>query len=100
MKTWAIIFLALLAVGVAWGLARDLFSRQRGTSIGVVTTADPGHAVPKWFPSTPPRYTVRLSDGRIVDVAAKIPLGVPVGGNIAITEWVTPWGQVWYTQRD
>jgi hypothetical protein len=100
MKTWVIIFLALLAVGVAWGLARDLLSRQRGTLVGVVTAIDPGNAVPKWFPDTPPRYTVRLSDGHIVDVAAKIPLSVPVGGNIAVTEWVTPWGQVWYTQRD
>jgi hypothetical protein len=100
MKTWIVLFLVLLAAGVAWGLGRDLFSRQRGMLVGVVTAVDPGNAIPKWFPSTPPRYTVRLPDGRIVDVAAKIPFSTPIGGDIAITEWVTPWGQVWYTQRD
>ena len=48
----------------------------------------------------PPRYTVRLPDGRMIDAATKTPRSVPVGGDITITEWVTPWGQVWYTQRD
>ncbi len=100
MRTWVVIFLALLAVGAGWGLARDLFSRRHGTLAGVVTAVDPGNAIPKWFPATPPRYTVRLFDGRVVGVAAKIPLNVPVGGNIAVTEWMTPWGQVCYTQRD
>jgi hypothetical protein len=100
MKIWVALFLLLLAAGLARGLTRDLFSRQRGTLVGVVTAVGPGIAVPKWFPATSPRCTVRLSDRRIVDVAAKIPLVVPVSGDIAITEWMTPWGQVWYTQRD
>jgi hypothetical protein len=100
MKTWVVIFLSLLAAGVAWGIARDLFSRQRGTMVGVVTAVDLGNAIPKWVPAAPPRYTVRLPDGRMIDAATKTPRSVPVGGDITITEWVTPWGQVWYTQRD
>lgn len=100
MKTWVILFLALLAAGVVWGLARDLFSRPRGTMVGIVTAVDPGNAIPKWFPATSPRYTVRLPDDRLVDVATRNPHSVPVGDNITITEWVTPWGQVWYTQRN
>lgn len=100
MKPWVALFLVLLAAGVAWGLARDLFSRQRGTLAGTVVSFDPGNAIPKWLPAAPPRYKVRLPDGRLVDVATKDARGVPAGGGISITEWVTPWGQVWYRQRD
>ncbi|WP_045837394.1 hypothetical protein [Hyphomicrobium sp. 99] len=100
MKTWVVLFLLLLAVGIAWGVARDLFSRPRGTIVGVVTAVDRGNALPKWYPPTSPRYTARLADGRLVTVAAKIPLNFPVGAAITLTELVTPWGQVWYRQRD
>jgi hypothetical protein len=102
MKTWIVLFLLVLALGVAWGLARDLLSRERGTliGIGVVTSAETGMTSPKWLPMTPPRYKVRLADGRLVDVATTNVQSVPAGGQITITEWVTPWGQVWYTQRD
>lgn len=100
MKTWIILFLVLLAAGVALGLARDLFSQQKRVLTGTVIGVDLGNSQPKWFPATPPRYTVRLSDGAIVDVATRNPHSVPVGGHIPITEWMTPWGQVWYTQRD
>ncbi len=100
MKLWIVLFLALLAAGIAWGLARDLFSRERGTLAGTVVSVDLGNATPKWFPATPPRFKVRLSDGRLVDVATRNPASISVGGEISITEWVTPWGQVWYTQRD
>ncbi|MBS0232319.1 MAG: hypothetical protein JSR99_02415 [Proteobacteria bacterium] len=100
MKTWVVLFLALLAVGVAWGLARDLFSRPRGTLTGTVVSIDPGNAVPKWLSAVPPRYKVRLPDGRVVDVATRNFRKVAVGAGISLTEWVTPWGQVWYTQRD
>lgn len=100
MKTWVVLFLALLAAGIAWGLARDLLSRENGQLSGTVVSFDPGRAVPKWFPPTPPRYKVRLPDGRIVDVATRNPQGLPAGSGISITEWMTPWGQVWYTQRD
>jgi hypothetical protein len=100
MKPGVTPFLLLLAAGVAWGLGRDLFSRQRDTLKGIVTSVDPGYARPKWFPATPPRYKARLPDGRSIDVATTNASSVPIGGEIEITEWVTPWGQVWYTQRD
>ncbi|CCB63335.1 MULTISPECIES: hypothetical protein [unclassified Hyphomicrobium] len=100
MKTWVVLFLILLAAGVAWGLARDLFSREKGALTGTVLAINRGNPVPKWFPATPPRFKVRLPDGRLIDVATQNPQSVQVGANISITEWMTPWGQVWYTQRD
>jgi hypothetical protein len=100
MKTWVALFLLLLAVALAWGISRDLLSRKRGTLKGVVTALDTGRAVPKWFPPGPPRFTVRLADGRLVGVATKTPHSAAVGNQIMVTEWVTPWGQLWYTQRD
>ncbi len=100
MKTWIVLFFALLVAGIAWGIARDLFSRERATLSGTVVSVDFGNALPKWFPATPPRFKVRLADGRLVDVATRNPSSVAGGGEISITEWVTPWGQVWYTQRD
>jgi hypothetical protein len=98
MKTWVALFLILLAAGICWGLARDLLSRQRATLSGTVVSFAPGNAIPKWLSATPPRYKVRLPDGRLVDVATQDRRGLPVGGRISVTEWVTPWGQVWYTQ--
>ncbi len=100
MKPWLVFFLTLLVAGIALGLARDLFSRQRGALSGTVIGVDLGNPLPKWFPATPPSYKVRLADDRLIDVATKTPHAVPLGGAISVTEWVTPWGQVWYTQRD
>lgn len=100
MKIWLVLFLLLLAGGFAWGLARDLLSRQRAVLTGTIVSIDAGNPVPKWLPATPPRYKVRLPDGRIIDVAAKGPPTSQAGTTLSITEWVTPWGQVWYTQRD
>ncbi|MBY0559567.1 hypothetical protein [Hyphomicrobium sp.] len=100
MKTWVVLFLLLLAAGIAWGVARDVFSRVQGTVVGTVTAVDFGNPLPKWYPPTPPHYTARLPDGSLVTVSARIPLNIPVGGAITITELVTPWGQVWYRQRD
>jgi hypothetical protein len=42
---------------------------------------------------------VRRADGRIVDLAARLQR-LAVGDEIAITEWMTSWGRVWYRQRD
>lgn len=100
MKNWVVLFLVLLAAGVAWGLARDLFSREKGVLAGTVVGIDLGNPAPKWFPRTPPKYRVRLPDGRLVDAATKNPHSLAIGADISLTEWMTPWGQVWYTQRD
>jgi hypothetical protein len=100
MKPWIVLFLFVLAAGVAWGLARDLFSRENGVLSGTVVGVDLGNSFPKSLPPTPPRFKVRLTDGRIVDVATANPHSLSVGAAIAVTEWMTPWGEVWYTQRD
>ena len=100
MKTWVVLFLVLLAAGLAWGLARDLFSRERRSLSATVVAVDLGNPLPKWLPPTPPRLKARLEDGALVDVATTNPASASVGSVITITEWVTPWGQVWYTQRD
>jgi hypothetical protein len=99
MKPWLLLFLFLLAAGIAWGLGRDILSTERSTLKGVVQGFEAGTALPKWLPATPPRYKVLLLDGQIVDVATTSGASVPIGSEIDITEWVTPWGQVWYTQR-
>ena len=100
MKIWVVLFLLLLAVGIGFGVARDLLSRQQGTVVGIVTALDFGNPQPKWYPATPPHYPARLPDGRLVAVAAKTPLNIPVGASITLTEMMTPWGQIWYRQRD
>jgi hypothetical protein len=100
MKIWVVLFLVLLAAGVAWGLARDLFSRQKAVLTGTVVAIDLGNPVPKSSPAAPARFKARLPDGRVVDVATRNPQSATVGSTISITEWMTPWGQVWYTQRD
>jgi hypothetical protein len=99
MKPWLLLFVLLLAAGLASGLGRDLFSTERSTLKGVVQSFEAGTALPKWLPATPPRYKVLLLDGQIVNVATTSGAPVPIGSEIDITEWVTPWGQVWYTQR-
>ena len=99
MKLWVLLFLLLLGVGIAWGLARDLFSHEKSVLTGTVIAVDPGYSVSKVLPATAPSYRARLPDGRVVDVAARLQLA-HTGDEIRITEWMTPWGQFWYTQRD
>jgi hypothetical protein len=79
MKTWVVLFLLLLLAGIAWGLARDIFSRERRALSGTVVAIDLGSAVPKWLTPTPPRLKVRLQDGTLIDVAAKNPPGASMG---------------------
>ncbi len=100
MKIWLGLFLGLLIVGIAFGLARDLLSRERGVLSGVVIGVDLGNPTPKWLPATPPRFKVQLADGRVIEAATRTPHSIQIGSAISLTEWVTPWGQVWYTQRD
>lgn len=99
MKAGVSLFLVLLLAGVAIGLARDLYSRERGTLQGVVVGADPGGTEYKSAITRTPRYKVRLADDRVVDVATRDARKFPVGSAIVICELVTPWGQVWYKTR-
>jgi hypothetical protein len=100
MKPWIVLFLLVLLAGLIWGLVHDFLSKEQATLKGIVTEIDFGRAPPKSFPANPPHLKVRLADGSLVTVATKNPGKVPVGSEIIVTEWVTPWGQLWYTQRD
>jgi hypothetical protein len=62
MKSWTVLFLLLLVAAIAWGLARDLFSRQQDTLTGIVASIDAG-AKPKRYAPSQPRYRVHLADG-------------------------------------
>jgi hypothetical protein len=96
-KTIAIgLFLLLLAVGVMFGVARDLYSRERAVLKGVVTETDAGGAASKAQPLRSPTMKVRLVDGSIIDVAVTQTSGIAVGQTVNVSEMVMPWGQIWY----
>jgi hypothetical protein len=96
-KSFAIgLFLTLLAVGVMFGVARDVYSRERSVVKGTVTETDPGGAPNKSLPLRGPTMKVRLENGSIVDVAVTQTSGITTGQTVSISEMVMPWGQVWY----
>ncbi len=90
------LFFALLAVGVAFGVARDLYSRERGQLKGVVVAVDAGGQDFKSPAIRAPKLKVRLDDGQTVDVVTSQTVGIQSGETLTITELVMPWGQVWY----
>ena len=97
LKTFAIgLFLALLAVGVMFGIARDLYSRERAVVKGVVIETDAGGAASKAQPLRSPTMKVRLEDNSIVDVAVTQISGIANGQTVDVAQMVMPWGQVWY----
>ena len=100
MKPWMLAFFAVLAAGVAYGLASELLSTERGRVEGTVIDHRAGGTSFKSFGVDAARYKVRLAGGR--EVLARPGGGAVIapGNPIALTEWVTPWGQLWYTQRD
>jgi hypothetical protein len=90
------LFLALLAVGAVFGLARDLYSRQRATLSGVVVNVEDMRQTVKSATMNTPSIKARLDDGTLINVAAKQTRGIKNGDTIDVTEMVMPWGQVWY----
>jgi hypothetical protein len=66
--TWAMIaFFALLAVGVGFGIVRDVASTDEGVIDGtVVDTTSPGGGY-RW-PTTPPSIKVKLASGTVESV--------------------------------
>ncbi|MBK9078512.1 MAG: hypothetical protein WBP38_04885 [Hyphomicrobium sp.] len=90
------LFLALLLVGVAFGVARDLYSYERGQLTGDVVEVIRGERDNKSFAVRTPRLHVRLADGRTVYVAVTEPQLFKTGDTISLSEMVMPWGQVWY----
>jgi hypothetical protein len=96
-KAFAIgLFLALLAVGVMFGVARDVYSRERAVVKGVITETNPGGAASKAQPLRGPGMKVRLESGTVVDVAVTSTSGFTGGQTVSVSEMVMPWGQVWY----
>jgi hypothetical protein len=90
------LFLALLAAGVMFGIARDVYSRERSVVKGTVTQTDPGGTSNKAQPLRGPCMKVRLESGAVVDVAVTGTSGFPAGKSVSVSEMVMPWGQVWY----
>ena len=90
------LFLALLAVGVMFGVARDLYSRERGVVQGMVVDIDAGGAASKAQPLRGPCVKVKLTDGTIVDVAVTGTSGLTANQTVSLSEMIMPWGQVWY----
>jgi hypothetical protein len=90
------LFLALLAAGIALGVARDLYSRERAHLTGDVIEVIPGGHGYKSYAVRTPMLKVRLADGRTVDVAITEPQRFKAGATVELSEMVMPWGQVWY----
>lgn len=91
------LFLGLLVVGIAFGIARDLYSTQRAELSGEVIEVNAGGRDYKSPSSRSPTLKVRLSDGRVVDVSTTTTVGIQTGQTVSVLEMVMPWGQLWYT---
>ena len=97
---WLGLFILVLAVGVAFGVARDFYSRERGIVRGTVVETDTGSTSPKSPGLTPTKILAKLANGSVVDVATKSAKAFAPGSEIDIVELVTPWGLVWYKLKD
>jgi hypothetical protein len=94
------LFLALLAVGIAFGVARDLYSSERRILSGEVIAVK---SLRQDFKSTlmqPPQLEVKLENGEVVDVATASTAGLSPGSKVSVSEMVMPWGQLWYRIGD
>lgn len=91
------LFLGLLLVGIAFGVARDLYSTQRAALSGEVIEVNAGGRDYKSPSMRSPSLKVRLTDGRVVDVSTTTTAGIRAGQTVSVLEMVMPWGQLWYT---
>ncbi len=89
------LFLAALAIGLGFGLVRDFASSERGAATGTVIGRDLGNTASKW-PTSPPRITVQLDGGVVVEVTTGSAASIKDGAKVELREMITPWGQVWY----
>jgi hypothetical protein len=90
------LFLALLVVAAAFGIARDLYSNERAQLKSSVVAIKPIGQDYKSSLIRPPNLTIRLEDGRTVDVTVTDTTGIATGATVSVAEMVMPWGQVWY----
>lgn len=89
-------FITLLAIGVVFGLARDLYSTERAVLKGSVAAIDAGGQAFKSPLIRAPSLKVRLEDGRTVEASATQVTGIQIGQTIEVLEMAMPWGQLWY----
>lgn len=97
---WLGLFIVVLAIGVAFGVARDFYSQDRGVVKGVVVDSETGSTSPKSPGLTPTKIRARLAGGAVIDVATRETRAYTPGTEIDILERVTPWGLVWYKLKD
>lgn len=89
-------FAALVALGVAFGMARDLYSTERGILSGEVARIDMVGQAYKSPTLKAPALVVKLDDGRRVEVAARSGAAIAIGQRVSVVEMAMPWGQLWY----
>jgi hypothetical protein len=90
------LFLVLLVIGAMFGVARDLYSRERAIVKGTIVEVDTGGAANKALPLRSPSLKVKLAGGGIIDVAVTGTDGMSAEQSVDVAEMVMPWGQVWY----
>jgi hypothetical protein len=98
-KVALVLFLLVLAIGIAFGVAHDLYSTEQGVVTATVVEARGLINRNKPSETIPPKLTVRLADGSVVSVATTGVEGLKEGAQVEVTEMVMPWGQVWYKRR-
>jgi hypothetical protein len=90
------LFLALLFVGTALGVARDLYSHEQAQLSGEVVEVIAGDREHKSYAARTPRLKVRLTDGRTVYVVIAEARRFKASDIIALSEMAMPWGPIWY----
>lgn len=101
MKTFAfLLFIGVLAAGLMYGVARDLYSHERAVLRGTIATVNVGTSGHKTTPVTASSLDVTLDDGRTVHVMEPLVAGLATGNAVTISEMATPWGQVWYKLKN
>jgi hypothetical protein len=85
-------FLLLILAGLMFGLARDLYSIERGVVRGTVIEVNPSISMHKPSSLSTPNIKVRLADGAVAVAAAKQTVGLTAGAEIDVTEMIMPWG--------
>lgn len=94
------LFIVVLAAGLMYGVARDLYSSERAVLTGTVASVRAGTDAHKSTPVTASSVEVTLDDGRKIRVAVPAIGGLSEGAAVRISEMTTPWGKVWYKLKN
>lgn len=99
VSIWMILFFAVLAAGVGFGIVRDVASTEQAVLDASVVKNAPDGPGYRW-PTTPPSIKAQLASNDIVDVATRGGTQPDIGSTVQIRQMLTPWGQVWYKLKD